>query len=164
VLGANRLIAAIGLENLIIVDTPDALLITKKERSEEVKKVVDLLKKKQRPEYYLHKTVRRQWGTYTVLEKGKGFKVKLVEVLPRRALSLQLHKKRSEHWIVVEGRARVIQNKKIYEVSPNESTFIPRCCKHRLINPANTPLKIIEVQAGDYLEEDDIVRFEGKIA
>jgi len=161
VLGKGRLIATIGLENLIIVDTPDALLITRKDRSEEVKKIVDFLKQKHRQEQYLHKTVRRPWGAYTVLDKGEGFKVKLVEVKPKKALSLQLHKKRSEHWVVVEGKAKVINGKRSYYVCRNESTFIPISCVHRLINPNNYPLKIVEVQSGDYLEEDDIIRLSG---
>jgi mannose-1-phosphate guanylyltransferase/mannose-6-phosphate isomerase len=158
VLGSSRLVATIGLDDLIIVDTPDALLITKKERSEEVKKIVDLLKAGKRQEHYTHKTVKRPWGAYTVLELGDGFKVKLVEVRPRHALSLQLHKKRSEHWVVVEGKARITRGKKSFIFQANQSTYIPVNCVHRLENPAGQPLKIIEVQAGRYLEEDDIVR------
>jgi mannose-1-phosphate guanylyltransferase/mannose-6-phosphate isomerase len=159
VLGDNRLIATIGLDNLIIVDTADALLITRKDKSEEVKKVVDILKGKNRQEYYAHKKVKRPWGAYTVLDLGDGFKVKQVEVKPGRALSLQYHKKRSEHWVVVEGAAKIVRNRKSYIFTANESTYIPVGCVHRLCNPSKDALlRIIEVQAGKYLEEDDIVR------
>jgi len=159
VVGANRLIATIGLDDLIVVDTPDALLITKKDKTEEVKKIVDILKSKKRQEHYAHKTVKRPWGSYTVLELGEGFKVKLVEVRPKHSLSLQYHKKRSEHWVVVEGKARIARGRKSYIYSSNESTYIPIGCVHRLANPSATiSLKIVEVQAGKYLEEDDIIR------
>lgn len=158
VFGKNRLIACLGLENLIIVDTPDALLITRKDKSEEVKRVVEELKKGNRQEVHLHKTVRRPWGKYTVLDKGSGFKIKLIEVSPKKALSLQRHMRRSEHWVVVEGRARITRGRKVYYVDANESTFIPLRYAHRLENPTDSPLKIVEVQSGDYLEEDDIVR------
>ncbi|MFH1338471.1 MAG: mannose-1-phosphate guanylyltransferase/mannose-6-phosphate isomerase [Candidatus Omnitrophota bacterium] len=158
VFGKNRLIACLGLENLIIVDTPDALLITRKDKSEDVKKVVEDLKKGNRQEVHLHRTVKRPWGKYTVLDRGSGFKVKLVEVAPKKALSLQKHTRRSEHWVVVEGQARIIKGRKAYYVNANESTFIPVCYVHRLENPTDSPLKIVEVQSGGYLEEDDIVR------
>ena len=158
ILGNKRIVAAIGLEDLIVVDTPDALLITKKDRSEEVKKVVDILKKKKRPEHYIHRTVKRPWGSYTVLDNGMGFKIKLVEVNPKKSLSLQMHKKRSEHWVVVEGTAKVWKGRKSYFVHSNESTFIPLSCVHRLMNPGDSILRVVEVQSGDYLEEDDIIR------
>ena len=158
VLGTKRLIATIGLENLIIVDTPDALLITRKDKTESVKKIVDILKRRKRQEHYVHKTVKRPWGCYTVLDMGEGFKVKLVEVKPGHSLSLQLHRKRSEHWVVVEGTAKIIKGEKSYILHANESTYISIGCVHRLMNPTGCPLKIVEVQAGKYLEEDDIVR------
>jgi mannose-1-phosphate guanylyltransferase / mannose-6-phosphate isomerase len=159
VVGGSRLIATIGLEDLIVVDTPDALLITRKDKTEDVKKIVDILKAQKRLEHYEHKTVKRPWGAYTVLELGDGFKVKLVEVRPGKALSLQYHKKRSEHWVVVEGTAKIVKNKRSFIFKANESTYIPIGCAHRLINPLKEKtLKIIEVQAGKYLEEDDIVR------
>jgi mannose-1-phosphate guanylyltransferase/mannose-6-phosphate isomerase len=158
VLGKNRLVAAIGLEDIIVIDTPDALLITKKDRSEEVKKVVDVLRRTKRQEHYYHRTVKRPWGSYTVLDMGRGFKIKLVEVKPRSALSLQYHRKRSEHWVVVEGQAKIIKRKKSIYLNANESTFIPLSCTHRITNPKDTWLRIVEVQAGSYLEEDDIVR------
>ena len=158
VFGKSRLIACLGLENLIVVDTPDALLITRKDKSEDVKKVVENLKKGNRQEVYLHRTVKRPWGRYTVLDKGFRFKIKLVEVAPKKALSLQRHMRRSEHWVVVEGKAKITKGKKVYYVNANESTFIPKEFTHRLENPTDFPLKIVEVQSGDYLEEDDIVR------
>lgn len=158
IFGKGRLIACLGLENLIIVDTPDALLITHKDKSEEVKRVVEDLKKGNREEVHLHRTVKRPWGKYTVLDRGSGFKIKLVEVLPRKSLSLQRHMRRSEHWVVVEGRAKITKDKKIYYVNANESTFIPLRYTHRLENSTDSPLKIVEVQSGDYLEEDDIIR------
>jgi len=159
VVGNNRLIATIGLDDLIIVDTPDALLITKKDKTEDVKKIVDTLKAQKRLEHYEHKTVKRPWGAYTVLELGDGFKVKLVEVKPERALSLQYHKKRSEHWVVVEGIAKIVKGKRSFIFKANESTYIPIGCTHRLCNPLKEKtLKIIEVQAGKYLEENDIIR------
>jgi mannose-6-phosphate isomerase-like protein (cupin superfamily) len=133
-------------------------LETTKDRSEEVKRVVDILKKGKREETYSHKTVKRPWGRYTLLDRAAGFKIKLVEVSPKRALSLQRHSRRSEHWVVVEGRAKVTKGRRVYYVNANESTFIPLSCVHRLENPTNSALKIVEVQSGDYLEEDDIVR------
>ena len=158
VLSQNRLIATIGLNGLVVVDTPDALLVADKKRSEEVKKVVEVLKKGKREEHYTHTTVKRPWGSYTVLNTGSRFKVKLVEVSPHKALSLQYHKKRSEHWVVTEGTARIVKGRKTYFLYENQSTFIPRNQIHRIINPTNSILKIVEVQAGDYLGEDDIVR------
>lgn len=158
VFGHKHLIATIGLEGLIVVDTPDALLVADKNRTEEVKKVVEVLKKREREEHYAHTTVKRPWGSYTVLNIGPRFKVKLVEVNPHKALSLQYHKKRSEHWVVTEGTARIVRGRKTDTLGENESTFIPRGRLHRIINPADSVLKIIEVQAGDYLGEDDIIR------
>ncbi len=159
VFSKSRLIACLGLENIIIVDTPDALLVMRKDKGEEIKKVIEQLKKSNRDEIYLHKTVRRSWGRYTVLERGMRFKIKLVELMPHKALTLQSHMHRSEHWVVLEGKAKVTKSRKIYYINVNESTFIPPGCTHRLENPFDSPLKILEVQSGDYLEEDDIVRF-----
>ncbi|MFA6384561.1 MAG: sugar phosphate nucleotidyltransferase [Candidatus Omnitrophota bacterium] len=159
VVGATRLIATIGLDDLVIVDTPDAILITKKDNTEDVKKVVDMLKANKRAEHYVHKTAKRPWGSYTVLDMGDGFKVKQVEVKPGHALSLQYHKKRSEHWVVVEGTAKIVRGKKSFLFEANQSTYIPVGCVHRLCNPSkDAVLRIIEVQAGKYLDEDDIVR------
>ncbi len=158
IVGDSRVIAAIGLRDLIVVDTPDALLITKKDRTEEVKGVIDALKTAKRHEYYTHKTVKRPWGSYTVLDQGNGFKVKLVEVRPHKSLSLQFHNSRSEHWVVLEGQAKIVKNKKAYIFKAHQSIDVPVKCIHRLSNPGKHNLKIIEVQAGRYLEEDDIVR------
>ena len=157
-IGSNRLLAAIGLRDLIVVDTPDAILITKKDRSEDVKLVVDRLKNDSRKEHYEHITVRRPWGCYSVLESGRGFKVKLVTVNPGCSLSLQYHRKRSEHWVVVEGRARIVKDKNTVDLHKNESTYVPLGCRHRLINPGTNYLKIIEVQTGGDISESDIVR------
>jgi mannose-1-phosphate guanylyltransferase/mannose-6-phosphate isomerase len=158
ILAKSRLVASIGLNDLIVIDSPDAILITKKDKSEEVKKIVENLRSNSRQEYYYHRTVKRPWGSYTVLDTGRGFKVKLVEVAPHKSLSLQMHRKRSEHWVVVEGKARIVRGKKCTNLNSNESTFIPLACVHRLINPGDSILRIVEVQAGHFLEESDIVR------
>ncbi len=154
----KRLVATLGLDNMIIVDTPDALLVAGKDRSEEVKKVVDVLKNSRRQEYYSHRRVKRPWGSFTVLEHLPGFKIKLVEVNPGHALSLQVHRQRSEHWVVVEGKAEVTRGENTFILQPNESTYISVGCRHRLVNPGKTVLKLVEVQTGVYLEEDDIER------
>jgi mannose-1-phosphate guanylyltransferase/mannose-6-phosphate isomerase len=158
--GSERLVAAIGLDNMIVVDTPDATLICSREKAQEVKKIVEILKKKKAKEYASHTTVFRPWGSYTILEVGERFKIKKIEVKPGAKLSHQMHHHRSEHWIVVAGTARVTNGDRVYDVHPNESTYIPISTKHRLENPGKIPLQIIEVQNGDYLEEDDIVRFD----
>lgn len=156
----KRIVATIGLKDMVVVDTPDATLITPKERVQEVRKIVEVLKQNGREEYLLHKTVERPWGNYTVLEKGEGYKIKRVVLKPGAKLSLQLHKKRSEHWIVITGTARVTREDDQYLVHTNESTYIPINIKHRLENPGEIPLQVIEVQNGEYLEEDDIERFD----
>jgi len=156
----SRLVAAAGLENMIVVDTADATLICPRDRAQEVRKIVDILKKRKAKEYVTHITAYRPWGSYTILEEGERFKIKKIEVKPGAKLSHQMHYHRSEHWIVVSGTARVTNGDKVYDVHPNESTFIPMSTKHRLENPGRIPLQIIEVQNGDYLEEDDIVRFD----
>ncbi len=158
--GGDRLIATIGLKDMVVVDTPDATLVTPKERVQEVRKIVEILKRNGREEHLLHKTVERPWGSYTVLEKGQGYKIKRVVLKPGARLSLQLHKKRSEHWVVVTGTARVTKENETYLVHINESTYIPVNTKHRLENPGEVLLQIIEVQNGEYLEEDDIERFD----
>ena len=160
IFAGERLIATIGLKDMVVVDTPDATLAVSKERVQEVRKIVETLKQKGREEYLLHKTVERPWGNYTVLEKGSGYKIKRVVINPGAKLSLQLHRKRSEHWVVVSGTAKVTRDSETYWVHTNESTFIPVNTKHRLENPGEVPLQIIEVQNGDYLEEDDIERFD----
>ena len=159
VFASGRLIATIGLKDMVVVDTPDATLVSPKERVQEVRKVVETLKRDNREEHLIHKTVERPWGSYTVLEKGNGYKIKRVVLKPRAKLSLQLHRRRSEHWVVVSGTAKVTRENETYLVQTNESTYIPINTKHRLENPEDVPLQIIEVQNGDYVEEDDIVRF-----
>ena len=157
--GNERLIATIGLNDMVVVDTPDAILVAPKDRVQEVRKVVEVLKRNGREEHLLHKTVERPWGSYTVLEKGQGYKIKRIVLKPGAKLSLQRHRRRSEHWVVVAGAARVTREHETYLVHTNESTYIPVNTKHRLENSGGTPLQIIEVQNGEYLEEDDIERF-----
>ncbi len=156
----GRIVAAVGTRNLIIVDTPDALLVADRDRTQDVKKVVEQLKIQEHETYKLHRTVTRPWGTYTVLEEGNRFKIKRVVVKPGGALSLQMHHHRSEHWVVVNGTAKVVRDDQTYLVNANESTFILAGQKHRLENPGKVDLVLIEVQSGEYLGEDDIVRFE----
>jgi mannose-1-phosphate guanylyltransferase / mannose-6-phosphate isomerase len=156
----DRLVAAVGLDNLMIVDTPDALLVAHPDFSQDVKTVVNLLKKLDHDAFKLHKTVCRPWGTYTVLEEESEFKMKRIEVKPGGRLSLQMHEHRSEHWVVVKGEAIVINGDEEILVKQNESTYIPAGHKHRLENRTNQALILIEVQCGTYLGEDDIVRFE----
>lgn len=155
-----RLIATIGLKDLIIADTPDALLVCDRSRTQEVKNVVEELKRKKRKEHVFHLTDRRPWGSYTVLQIAEGFKIKLIEIDPKKRLSLQAHHRRAEHWVVVSGCAKVSRGRDVVYVQSNQSVYIPKGVKHRLENPNNSPLKIVEVQTGPYLEEDDIERFD----
>ena len=159
---SNRTIALIGVDNLIIVDTPDALLIVNKDRSQDVKKVVDKLKNNGDKKHKSHIEVHRPWGMYTVLEDSTNHKIKRIEVKAGGSISLQLHHHRNEHWIVVSGVAEVINNAESYLLNQNESTYILAGHKHRLSNPGVVMLIMIEVQTGDYLGEDDIIRFDDK--
>ena len=155
---SDRLIATVDIDDLIIVDTPDALLISKKGTSQKIKDIVKELKGMDSSLHHIHLTAHRPWGTYTVLENSSGYKIKRIVVKPGKKLSLQKHFHRSEHWIVVEGVALVtIGNKKVL-LKPNESTYIPIGELHRLENPGKMDVVLIEVQVGEYLEEDDIVR------
>lgn len=156
----KRLVATVGLKNTVVVDTPDATLICDKDRTQDVRKVVDELKNKGANELIEHLTVNRPWGSYTVLEVGDRYKIKRLEVKPGAKLSHQLHHHRSEHWVVVSGTARVTVGDRTYNVHPNESTYVPISTRHRLENPGKVPVQIIEVQNGEYIEEDDIVRFD----
>lgn len=156
----GRMIAAIGLDNIMIVDTPDALLVADRDHAQDVKKVVQQLKLMNHDSHKLHRTAARPWGTYTVLEESANFKIKRIVVKPGAALSLQMHYHRSEHWVVVSGTASIINDGKEMLVRTNESTYIPAGHKHRLVNPGLTDLVMIEVQSGEYLGEDDIVRFD----
>jgi mannose-1-phosphate guanylyltransferase len=158
----GRVVATVGVENLVIIDTPDAVLVAHRDHLQRVKDVVGELKARGHEAYKLHRTVARPWGAYTVLEEGPGFKIKRIEVRPAGALSLQLHHRRSEHWVVVRGRARVTRGDDVFELGANQSTYIPVETRHRLENPGTESLVMIEVQCGDYLGEDDIVRFDDK--
>ncbi len=158
--GADRMIGAVGVENLLIIDTSDALLVAHRDRAQDVKQIYAGLKAQGHESYKLHRTVHRPWGTYTILEEGEGFKIKRIEVKPQATLSLQMHHHRSEHWIVVSGTAKVVNGEREFLLATNESTFIPAGHKHRLENPGVIQLVMIEVQSGDYLGEDDIVRFQ----
>lgn len=156
----GHLIGVVGVENLIVVDTPDALLVAHRDRAQDVRNIVSQLKLSGHDAYRLHRTVSRPWGTYTVLEEGSRFKIKRIVVKQGASLSLQMHHHRSEHWVVVSGMAKVINGDQEILVNCNESTFIPAGHKHRLENPGVIDLVMIEVQSGDYVGEDDIVRFD----
>jgi mannose-6-phosphate isomerase-like protein (cupin superfamily) len=145
---------------MVVAQTDDAVLVCPKERSQDVKKIVELLKDRKNPVIDYHPTVRRPWGTFTVLEEGPCFKIKKITVDPGQRLSLQRHRHRAEHWVVVEGTAQVTCGGKQYTLTANESTYISPGLKHRLENPGTSPLSIIEVQTGSYVGEDDIERFE----
>jgi len=154
----DRLVATIGLDNMIVVDTADATLVCPRERVQEVKDLVAELTRQNQVESREHLTVERPWGRYTVMQGGPGYKVKKVVVDPGCRLSLQLHHRRAEHWVVVQGVAQVTIGDQVSQVLPNQSVYIPLETAHRLENPGTEPLALIEVQTGDYLEEDDIVR------
>lgn len=156
----DRLTALVGVQDLLVVDTPDAVLIAHKDHAQDVKHIVKQLKCNGHAAHLLHQTVHRPWGTYTTLEKGERFKIKRIVVKPKASLSLQMHHHRSEHWIVVSGTAVVLNDQQELMLHTNESTFIRAGHKHRLQNPGVIDLVLIEVQSGDYLGEDDIVRFE----
>lgn len=156
----NRLVATVGVNDIMIIDTPDAILIAHPDKAQDVKKVVAQLKKDGHDAFKLHRTVARPWGTYTVLEEAPGFKIKRIEVKPGASLSLQMHHHRSEHWIVVNGIAKITNGENEILIKGNQSTYIPAGQKHRLENPGDIPCVMIEVQCGSYLGEDDIVRFE----
>lgn len=160
ILASNRLVSTVGVENLIVVDTPDVLLISGKGKSQDVKKVVEKLKSQKRKEISENVTMYRPWGSYTILAEGDGFKVKKITVNPGAKLSLQMHYHRSEHWTVISGTGKLTLDDKVVVFKENESTYIPIAVKHRLENPGSIPLSIIEVQNGRYLGEDDIVRFD----
>lgn len=156
----DRLVATVGLTDVMVIDTPDALLVIDANRSQDVKSVVTQLKLADHQIVKLHRTVSRPWGTYTVLEEGMNFKIKRIEVKPNGRLSLQMHHHRSEHWIVVSGKAKVTNGEQTLILSTNESTYIPAGHKHRLENIDSELLVMIEVQSGSYTGEDDIVRFD----
>lgn len=158
----SRLVAAIGLKDVVIVETADAVLVAHKDHSQKVKQVVDDLKGGKRDEALLHRRVNRPWGAYECIDSEERFQVKRITVNPGASLSLQKHMHRAEHWVVVRGTARITRGEKVVTLSENESTYIPLGVRHRLENPGKIPLELIEVQSGTYLGEDDIVRFDDK--
>ena len=157
---AQRLVALVGLDDIVVVETDDAVLVARKDKVQEVKQVVARLKQEQRSQAVLHREVHRPWGSYDSVDNGGRHQVKRIKVKPGAALSLQMHHHRAEHWIVVSGTAKVTRGDETLLLSENESTYIPLGVKHRLENPGKVPLELIEVQSGSYLGEDDIVRFE----
>ncbi len=156
----SRLLACVGMDDVVVIETPDAVLVVHKDKTQDVKKVVDQLKREKRPEGHIHRKVFRPWGSYDGVDAGERFQVKRIVVNPGATLSLQMHHHRAEHWIVVRGTARVTRGDDNFLVSENESTFIPLGTRHRLENPGCVPLEMIEVQSGSYLGEDDIVRYD----
>jgi mannose-1-phosphate guanylyltransferase/mannose-6-phosphate isomerase len=156
----SRMVAAVGLEDHIVVETADAVLVASKDRVQDVKHIVEQLKARNRGEALLHRLVNRPWGTYECIDSAERFQVKRITVHPGASLSLQLHHHRAEHWVVVKGTARITRGEEVFTLSENESTYIPLGVGHRLENPGKIPLEIIEIQSGSYLGEDDIVRFE----
>jgi mannose-1-phosphate guanylyltransferase/mannose-6-phosphate isomerase len=160
VLASSRLVCLVGVKDLIVIETADAVLVANKSRSQDVKNIVDQLQTSQRKEHTLHRKVHRPWGWYDSIDEGGRFKVKRIQVKPKASLSLQKHHYRAEHWIVVAGTAEVTNGDKLLTLTENQSTFIPLGSVHRLFNPGSIPLEIIEVQSGSYLSEDDIIRFE----
>lgn len=156
----SRLVSLVGVENLIVVETPDAVLVADKTRGQDVKHIVTQLQKTKREEHTLHRKVHRPWGWYDSIDEGGRFKVKRIQVKPKASLSLQKHHHRAEHWIVVKGTAEITNGEKVLLLTENQSAYIPLGEVHRLANPGTIPLEIIEVQSGTYLGEDDIVRFE----
>jgi mannose-1-phosphate guanylyltransferase/mannose-6-phosphate isomerase len=157
---SSRLVGTVGVSNLIVVETADAVLVADRSQSQHVKKIVQQLEAKKREELSLHRKVYRPWGWYDSIDEAERFKVKRIQVKPGASLSLQKHHHRAEHWIVVKGTAEVTCGDKVTLLAENQSIYIPLGEVHRLANPGNIPLEIIEVQTGSYLGEDDIVRFE----
>jgi mannose-1-phosphate guanylyltransferase/mannose-6-phosphate isomerase len=157
---SSRLVALVGVSDLVVVETADAVLVTRKSRSQDVKHIVNQLIAQKREEHTLHRKVHRPWGWYDCIDEGGRFKVKRIQVKPKASLSLQKHHHRAEHWIVVTGTAEVTNGNQVINLTENQSTYIPLGAVHRLVNLGTIPLEIIEVQSGSYLGEDDIVRFE----
>jgi mannose-1-phosphate guanylyltransferase/mannose-6-phosphate isomerase len=157
---ARRLVALVGVDDIVVVETDDAVLVAHKDQVQQVKEVVSRLKAEQRSQVALHREVHRPWGSYDSIDADDGFQVKRIKVKPGARLSLQSHKHRAEHWIVVRGTARVTRDDEVFDLQANESTYIPLGAKHRLENPTTDMLELIEVQSGGYLGEDDIVRYE----
>ena len=157
--GGDRLIATIGVKNLVVVDTRDALLVADRSKAEDVRTLAGKLKSEGRPEASFHTTVYRPWGYYTILDFGHRYKVKKIAIYPGSSISLQLHHHRAEHWIVVKGTAKITKNGEVVHVHENESIYVPKSTHHRVENEGKVDLHIIEIQTGEYVEEDDIIRF-----
>ncbi|MBI4005980.1 MAG: mannose-1-phosphate guanylyltransferase/mannose-6-phosphate isomerase [Gammaproteobacteria bacterium] len=156
----NRLVAALGCDNLVIVETADVVMVARKDKAQDIKKIVERLKIEQREERLIHHRVYRPWGSYETIDSGDNYQVKRITVKPGKKISMQLHHKRAEHWVVVSGTATVTKGEEVFQLRENESAYIPIETKHRLENATDASLEIIEVQSGSYLGEDDIVRFE----
>ena len=156
----HRLVAVLGCDNLVVVETADVVLVASKDKAQEVKQIISTLETTKREERLTHRRVFRPWGSYETVDSGENFQVKRITVNPGKKLSLQLHHQRAEHWVVVNGTATVTKGEEVFSLEENESTYIPIGVKHRLENTTDQPLEIIEVQSGSYLGEDDIVRFE----
>lgn len=159
-LSGHRLLAVLGCDNLVVIETPDAVLVAAKDRTQEIKRIVTWLEQQRREERLSHRRVHRPWGSYEGIDKGERFQVKRIIVNPGNKLSLQMHHHRAEHWVVVRGTAKVRRGEEEFLLTENQSTYIPLGVVHRLENPGTIPLELIEVQSGPYLGEDDIVRFE----
>lgn len=155
---SNRLVSTVGLDNVIVIETADAVLVADRNQSQHVKNIVGQLGAQEREETNLHRKVARPWGWYDSIDEGEHFKVKRIQVKPGASLSLQMHQHRAEHWVVVKGVAEITNGDQVITLTENQSTYIPQGQMHRLANPGKTPLEIIEVQSGSYLGEDDIVR------
>jgi mannose-1-phosphate guanylyltransferase/mannose-6-phosphate isomerase len=160
VYASTRLVSTIGLDNVIVIETADAVLVAHRNQSQHVKDIVNQLGIQQREETNLHRKVARPWGWYNSIDRGERFKVKRIQVKPEASLSLQMHQHRAEHWVVVKGVAEITNGDQVITLNENQSTYIPLGQVHRLANPSKTPLEIIEVQTGNYLGEDDILRYE----
>ena len=158
----HRLLACVGLDDVVVIETPDAVMVARRDMAQDVKAVVTRLREAGRPECVAHRKVRRPWGSYDSLESGERFQVKRIVVEPGAKLSLQMHYHRAEHWVVVKGTAKVVRGDEEFLLHENQSTYIPIGARHRLENPGRVPLEVIEVQSGAYLGEDDIVRFEDR--
>lgn len=156
----HRVVAAVGLEDLIVIETADAVLVAHKDKAQEVKAIVDRLKADGRPERLIHRRAHRPWGSYECIDQGERFQAKRIIVNPKAALSLQMHHHRAEHWVVVRGTAKVTRGEETFLLTENQSTYIPLGVVHRLENPGLVPLEMVEVQSGSYLGEDDIVRYD----
>jgi mannose-1-phosphate guanylyltransferase/mannose-6-phosphate isomerase len=157
---SGRLVAAVGLDQHVVIETKDAVMVARKDRVQDVKRLVERMKQAGRSESGLHREVFRPWGSYDSVDAGERFQVKRLTVKPGAVLSLQKHRYRAEHWVVVKGTARITRGEDVFLLQENESTYIPVGTLHRIENPGEEPLQIIEVQSGSYLGEDDIVRLE----